>query len=80
MQHFVIGDLPPEDQKTVRKFYFRMGFGYAAVILLACLLVLVRRPDVGREPAEQAQASPRAACLALLRQGRPVMRCARRAI
>ena len=54
MQHFVVDDLPPEDQKTVRKYYFRMGFGYAAVILLACLSILARTPGAQFQAEKQA--------------------------
>lgn len=58
MQHFNVGDFPPEDQKTVQKFYFRMGFGYAAMFVLVCLSVLVRMPAVQLQTAKQAREMP----------------------
>jgi hypothetical protein len=47
MQHFNINDLPLEDQKTVRKFYSRMGAGYAALLLLGVISILFRSPHSG---------------------------------
>lgn len=63
MQHFVIDDLPPEDQKTVRKFYFRMGIGYAAVFALAGLSILARMPGAEFQAAKQAREIPPASGL-----------------
>jgi hypothetical protein len=58
MQHFDVSDLPPEDQKTVRKFYFRMGFGYAAMFALVCLSILARTPGAQFQATKQAREIP----------------------
>jgi len=54
MQHFNVNDLPPEDQDTVRKFYFRMFFVYAGVFALAGLAILARMPGAELQVAKQA--------------------------
>src|SRR4051812_20340588 len=54
MQHFDVGSLPLEDQKTVRKFYFRMFFVYAGVFVLAGLAILARMPGAELQNAKQA--------------------------
>ena len=53
MQHFNVNDLPPEDQDTVRKFYFRMFFVYAGVFALAGLAIL-GMPSTELQVAKQA--------------------------
>jgi hypothetical protein len=58
MQHFIVSDLPPEDQKTVRKFYFRMGCGYAALFALVGLSILARVPGAQLQAAKQARETP----------------------
>lgn len=54
MQHFDVRGLPPEDQKTVRTFYFRMFFVYAGVFVLAGLAILARMPGAELQVAKQA--------------------------
>ena len=58
MQHFDVGSLPPEDQKTVRKFYFRMFFGCAGVLVLAGLSIFARLPGAELQAAKQAREIP----------------------
>ncbi len=73
MQHFDVDDLSSEDRKTVRKFYFRMGFGYVAMFLLAGLSVLARMPGAHLQTAKQAREIPPAIGLfdAALASGTP---------
>jgi hypothetical protein len=58
MQHFDVSGLPPEDQKTVRKFYFNMFFVYAGVIVLAGFSVFARMPGAELQAAKQAREMP----------------------